>query len=103
MRGASWMIDASSVAVGSVKDCFRLELVFMDHHLGGKRLGRHDRVCDILNVRRKLIAVLLACVSFINSTSTVHVWLRAQAYGARDKRATSRSQRKVVGASAPPL
>ena len=45
MRGASWMIDASSAAVGSVKDWFRLELVFMDHHLGGKRLGRHDRAC----------------------------------------------------------
>ena len=97
------MIDSGSMAVGSVKGCFRLDLVFMDHHLGGKRLGRHDRVCDILNVDRKLIAVLLARVSFINSTSTVHVWLRAQAYGARDKRATSRSQRKVVGASAPPL
>ena len=45
MRGASWMIDASSAAVGSVKDCFRLELVFMDYHLGGKRLAGVTTAC----------------------------------------------------------
>ena len=80
------MLASGAVASSHVSSSFRLALVLHEQLVRAKASRDGDRVRVSHDVRRKLVAVLLVCVSCMQCASPVHRRTATHANKARGKR-----------------